>query len=33
MTQTLASHKDLAYYLALSYPVQLTYQSESVSVW
>ena len=28
MIQTLASHKDLAYYLALSYPVQLTHQSE-----
>ena len=28
MTQTLAPHKDLAYYLDLSYPVQLSYQSE-----
>ena len=28
MTQTLAPHKDLAYYLDLSYPVQLSHQSE-----
>ena len=28
MTQTLAPHKDLAYYLDLSFPVQLSHQSE-----
>ncbi len=28
MTQTLAPHKDLAYYLDLKYPVQLSHQRE-----
>ncbi len=28
MAQTLATHKDLAYYLDLPYPVQLSHQSE-----